>query len=138
MRRKSRAGCQHCGGQVGGTKSRFCDNRCQNEHQQQVYVERWKRGEETGLRGRFSLSSHIRRYLLENCNACPRCGWAEKHPISGKVPLTIDHVDGDWQNCREENLRVLCPNCHALTPNYGILNRGRGRTGRHKTISTGD
>lgn len=138
MRRKPRAGCQHCGGQVGGTNSRFCDNRCQNEHQRQVYIERWKRGEETGLRGRFSLSSHIRRYLLENCNACPRCGWAEKHPTSGKVPLTIDHIDGDWQNCRAENLRVLCPNCHALTLNYGILNRGRGRTGRHKKMDTGD
>jgi hypothetical protein len=26
-----------------------------------------------------------------------------------------------------ENLRLICPNCHSLTPNYRGANRGHGR-----------
>jgi hypothetical protein len=65
---------------------------------------------------------------------CERCGWCERHPITGEVPLTIDHVDGDYRNCKEENLAVLCWNCHALTPTFGGRNRGKGRTGRIRIV----
>jgi len=66
-------------------------------------------------------------YLLDKFGACVMCGWAERNPVTGKIPLHIDHIDGDWRNNRPENLRVLCPNHHALTANYGALNRGNGR-----------
>jgi 5-methylcytosine-specific restriction endonuclease McrA len=34
--------------------------------------------------------------------------------------LTIDHYDGDKHNNNEDNLLVLCPNCHAKkTKLYG-------------------
>ncbi|WP_231976049.1 hypothetical protein [Streptomyces sp. 3214.6] len=32
--------------------------------------------------------------------------------------LCADHVNGDWRDNREENLRYLCPNCHALTETW--------------------
>ncbi len=132
MQRKSRTICLNCGAEISKRINRYCNNRCQSEYQYRAYIERWKQGLETGLARGFNLSNHIRRYMLEKYGtACPRCQWSEQHPISGKVPLTIDHIDGDWQNCAEENLRILCPNCHALTPNYGMLNKGRGRKGRH-------
>jgi hypothetical protein len=73
------------------------------------------------------LSRYLRRYLLATQGRCAHCGWAERHPVTGKLPLHVDHVDGDFRNNRPENLRLLCPNCHALTPTYGALNRGRGR-----------
>jgi HNH endonuclease len=34
------------------------------------------------------------------------------------IPLELDHINGDNQDNRLENLRLLCPNCHALTPTY--------------------
>jgi predicted HNH restriction endonuclease len=70
----------------------------------------------------------IRRYLIERFGEkCARCGWAERHPKTGKVPVEVEHIDGDWRNNNPANLTLLCPNCHALTPTYRALNWGRGR-----------
>lgn len=43
------------------------------------------------------------------------------------IPLEIDHIDGNSENNSEENLRLICPNCHSLTATYKGANRGKGR-----------
>ncbi|MGH7716001.1 MAG: HNH endonuclease signature motif containing protein [Vulcanimicrobiaceae bacterium] len=68
------------------------------------------------------------RYL--GFEACSRCGWAERHPTTGRIPVEVEHIDGDWRNNRPANLTLLCPSCHALTPTYRALNWGRGRQTR--------
>ena len=55
------------------------------------------------------------------------CKGKNVSPGRPQVPLTINHKDGDWRNSVEDNLEVLCPNCHSLTPTYGALNMGNGR-----------
>lgn len=53
----------------------------------------------------------------------PICsGWGEVNPYTNLVPLQIHHVDGNSTNNKEENLEVLCPNCHSLTENFGSRN----------------
>ena len=32
------------------------------------------------------------------------------------MPLELDHINGRRSDNRIENLRILCPNCHAQTP----------------------
>ncbi len=77
------------------------------------------------------ISRHIIRYLTEkNGNACSICSWSMLNQKTNKVPLEIDHIDGDSDNNSESNLRLVCPNCHALTPSYRNLNRGKGRDWR--------
>ena len=67
---------------------------------------------------------------------CARCGWSEVNPVIGRSPLEIDHIDGNAYNNVENNLILLCPNCHALTPTYKNLNKGRGRLGRQQKYDT--
>jgi len=60
--------------------------------------------------------------------ACEECGWARRSD-DGYLPLELDHVNGDRNDNRLENLRVLCPNCHSLKPTH----RGRKLRGRKST-----
>lgn len=79
------------------------------------------------------LSSTIRNYLLEQADyKCTVCGFNERHPSDGSCILEIDHINGDSTDHRPENLRVLCPNCHALTSTYKARNIGKGRKNRYK------
>ena len=43
-----------------------------------------------------------------------------------------EHIDGNYMNNKEENLILLCPNCHSLTQTYKGANRNHGRQGRKK------
>lgn len=45
--------------------------------------------------------------------------------MTGKVPLEIHHIDGNYLNNNISNLQVLCPNCHSLTSNYKALNNNQ-------------
>jgi 5-methylcytosine-specific restriction endonuclease McrA len=117
---------------------KYCSNKCQREYQSNQSLQKWLNGTWDGTKKGFSLSSTIRRYLLEQTNhKCSSCGWCEINPSTGKSPLEIDHINGDSENNRPENLRVLCPNCHSLTPTYKALNYGKGNKARlkyHKLI----
>lgn len=127
--------CKNCGKQLQKWQSFYCSNDCQQIYQQKEYIQRWKNNQESGLSGEYQLSKYIVHYLLEKNNyQCEKCGWGELNIFTNKIPLEIHHKDGDHSNNKEENLQVLCPNCHALTENY--KSRGKGRADRAKYYKT--
>jgi len=117
MPKKPRQGCLNCGKETKRAVDKYCDNHCQNEHIYNLYISSWLQGQESGGKKCGTVSNHVRKYLIRNFGEkCSLCGWCEVNPHTGKIPLEVDHIDGDWRNNSPENLRLLCPNCHSLTP----------------------
>lgn len=60
---------------------------------------------------------------------CEECGWATLSS-DGRIPVELDHINGDNRDNRLENIRILCPNCHSLKPTHRGSNiRYRRRDG---------
>jgi len=51
--------------------------------------------------------------LLHECSICKLSEWCGK-----PIPIELDHINGINTDNRIENLRILCPNCHAQTDTY--------------------
>lgn len=121
--------CKHCQTPLENTQSIYCNNICQKEFEYSKYIKEWKEGLKVGYVGKAkALAPTIRRYmLLKNNNTCQECGWNKHHPVDNKPLVEVDHIDGDASNCKEENLRVLCPNCHSMTPTFRARNKESAR-----------
>jgi hypothetical protein len=48
---------------------------------------------------------------------CADCGIGPEW-FGKPMTLEVDHINGDWSDDRLENLRLLCPNCHAVTSTW--------------------
>ena len=68
-------------------------------------------------------------YLNDKCAECGLMKWKGK-----KLSLHLDHINGINNDHRIENLRLLCPNCHSLTPTYC---RGTRRKKQHSCPDCG-
>jgi len=134
-RATTQVSCRNCGLEVKRKPNVYCSNKCQNDYHYEKYIERWLNGEETGNTGTLIkfVSNHVRRWLFEKYeSSCQKCGWSEINPTTGKVPLEVNHVDGDSVRTTPDNIELLCPNCHSLTPTHKGLNRGNGRESRRE------
>ncbi|SRR5258706_10962475 len=125
--------CLFCGKKPRRLIYKYCSNKCQQSYQYKKYIENRKLGLEDGERGinTKNISQYVKIYLIEIYGEkCSICGWNTKHSVTGRVPLEIDHVNGNSEDSKEENLRLICPNCHSLSVNFRNLNKGKGRSWR--------
>ena len=60
------------------------------------------------------LKEHIKEH---KCECCGLTTW-----MNEPIPLELHHIDGNRTNHKLENLKLLCPNCHAQTETYRAKN----------------
>lgn len=128
QRKSPRIDCPVCGKPITGNARKFCSRDCSAKSRRDAI---WARFDETG-KAESKDNRPAREYLIaKRGHRCEQCGlttWLDR-----PIPLQLHHVDGNWQNGDFTNLNLLCPNCHALTENFGSKNRGNGRSYRYAT-----
>jgi len=127
-KKKKQVYCLWCDNVLISSAKKYCSRHCQNNYKYETYIIKWKTGLVSGNIGQEGISNYIRKYLFEkHHDKCTKCGWSEIHTITKLIPLQVEHIDGNCHNNKEENLDLLCPNCHSLTPTYGSLNKGKSK-----------
>jgi hypothetical protein len=111
--------CAHCGGVKETLQNKYCDN-CISEG---VYNKSQSLNEIKSEKGIRAYLLRTREHKCQECNLTIWNGFT--------IPLEVHHKDGNSDNNTEENLCLLCPNCHALTDNFKARARVTGKDGRH-------
>lgn len=111
-------GCAHCGAVKETRANKYCDA-CIAEG---VYNKPQSLEELVSPEG-------VRAWLLRTReHRCEDCGLSEWKDMP--ITLEVHHVDGDSDHNTEENLQLLCPNCHSYTDNFKAGARVTGEKGR--------
>ena len=85
------------------------------------------RGVHYGTKFEYDGSGNHKKALVQErghrCEDCRLEKWKDQ-----PIPLELEHSDGDNRNNVKENLKLLCCNCHALTPTWRGRNKNYGNT----------
>lgn len=126
--------CKFCGqaSQTGASSTfEFCSRACKRKDD----FSKWKAGELdfSNLTWKNDFPAWAKALLLEEsgyqCQAIRsdtgiRCTESRRRS-SGNSILEVEHRDGDSTNHAYDNIELLCPSCHSLTPTYRAGNRGK-------------
>jgi len=97
--------CSECGNDYYEMLSQtklFCSRKC--------YLTKLRRdGSHLKKESKLHKGTHIvKKRILEKRHFCDRCGFSDKRI------LEIHHKDKNRKNNDEDNILLLCPNCHAI------------------------
>lgn len=126
--------CRCCDKELTKHQKLYCSHSCQIAYQQLKWEEKWLNYDKDIIYNKeykFWTNVRLKNALFKKYNKkCARCGWGEINPFTQKIPLEIEHIDGNFRNNSPDNVILLCPNCHSLTKTYKGANKGHGRKSR--------
>jgi hypothetical protein len=126
-KKKKRSDCIECGKEIKKGSLSFCSNQCQGFFRKKTTFKAIESGNLNFTSDRY------KDYLIyKHGEKCMECGWNKMNSYTGKIPIQLEHIDGNSENNELSNLKLLCPNCHTLTPTWGGANKGNGRKNRRK------
>ena len=103
--------CHICGKDTPSTENKFCEpyGECFKIYKYQNLKQK--------ILSKNASREAIKKYLIitkgHKCELCELTKWCNI-----KIPLEVHHTDGNYKNNNIDNLQLICPNCHSLTPNY--------------------
>lgn len=135
--KKQKVYCINCNIELTKNEKKYCSVKCQQKYAWKLRKEFF---EKTGNFGNVNSDSSLRklykRYLIEirghRCEICNNHEW-----MGDRIPLIIDHINGDSLDYGLNNLRIICGNCDMKLPIYKNKNRGYGREYRRKRYQEG-
>lgn len=122
--------CLNCSHPLNRSDKKYCNNKCQKNHEFEKRITSWLNGS-LEFPGKASLKKYLRS--IKNC--CWKCEISTWN--NQPIVLELEHVDGNADNNKKENLKLLCPNCHSQTETYKSKNIGNGRHFRRERYKKG-
>jgi hypothetical protein len=128
--------CLNCGKEIEDDRydRKYCNSQCHGAKKRKDLYEKVSNEDFENLGNKASIDRTSKQYLIHlHGEKCMICGWDIKNKWTNKVPIELNHIDGNPENHSLTNLELICPNCHSLTEFN--KRRGKGRKWR-KTIFT--
>lgn len=127
--------CLYCNNLISSSLSgnrKFCNRECHINYKNKIFYDRIENGDITLNYRRY------KSYLIYKYGAkCMECGWEKVNSYTNRIPIEMEHIDGNSNNNSLDNLKLLCPSCHSLTKTYKGANIGNGRHNRRQRYKEG-
>lgn len=130
--RKKEQVCVNCGKKFYRKRKQiYCSVKCSSEFLLKIYDKEFLKG---NIASQNALRNHLKIHKDYKCEICGMDGIWNGKPLV----LVLDHINGNPNDNRYENLRFVCPNCNSQLPTFtGRNKKGNGRYYRMKRYKEG-